>query len=150
MKHQALFPKQDKSKKIKYRLQQFLLGPLRVKSIISQDVDALSMSNKSPIECNVTPTLKQEHCKWGNILQALQVGKNYCNTPSVSVGVGLDISISKMLKFYVKVCMCVCSPILEKILIQIPYSPVKWRDNRAKVNKILVIFAILYKSLPSL
>ena len=39
------------------------------------------------------------------------------------------------------------SPILEKILIGIPYSPVKWRDNRAKVDKILFILSIQYKSL---
>ena len=31
MKHQALFPYNDKSKKIKYRLLQFLFGALRVK-----------------------------------------------------------------------------------------------------------------------
>ena len=37
------------------------------------------------------------------------------------------------------------SPILENNAI--PYSPVKWIDNRAKVYKILFILAILYKSL---
>ena len=32
MKYQALFPSNDTSRKIKYRLLQFLLGALRVKS----------------------------------------------------------------------------------------------------------------------
>ena len=35
----------------------------------------------------------------------------------------------------------------KKKLIGIPYSPVKWRDNRAKVDKILFILALQYKSL---
>ena len=38
------------------------------------------------------------------------------------------------------------SPILEKKLIGIPYSLVKWRDNRAKLDKVLFILAILNKS----
>ena len=38
------------------------------------------------------------------------------------------------------------SPILEKKIIEISYSPVKWRDNRANVDTVLFILAILYKS----
>ena len=38
------------------------------------------------------------------------------------------------------------SPILE-FLIGIPYNLFKWRDNMAKLDKILFIVAILYKSL---
>ena len=33
MKHQALFPKKDKSKKIKCRLPQFFFGALRIKIV---------------------------------------------------------------------------------------------------------------------
>ena len=36
MKNQAIFSSKDKSKKIKYRLLQFLLGTLRVKMTLKQ------------------------------------------------------------------------------------------------------------------
>ena len=36
---------------------------------------------------------------------------------------------------------------MEKKIIGTPYSLVKWRDNRAKLDKVLFILAILYKSL---
>ena len=38
MKHQALFPQKDKSKKIKCRLLQFLFGALSVKITESDDM----------------------------------------------------------------------------------------------------------------
>ena len=37
MKHQALFPKKDKSKKIKCHLLQFLFGALRINIYIAKD-----------------------------------------------------------------------------------------------------------------
>lgn len=35
----------------------------------------------------------------------------------------------------------------RKSLIEISYQPVKWRDNRAKLDKFLFILDILYQSL---
>ena len=55
MKHQALFPLKDKSKKAKCRLLQFLFGTLRVKAVTHNN----NYSNKDQLG-----TLKISQFKW--------------------------------------------------------------------------------------